>query len=127
MLAERPVSGKWSVVENVRHLVFTELAHHSHLAAIGDGWRSAVLPPHDLAVRLREKMVGDATTTVGEALEVWQPLHASVRAALLEHDTGDETYRFGRHIRHLQQHVNEVQRLLRAQARAEKRPRGPRD
>lgn len=119
-MATRPPSGKWSVRENVRHLVFAELAHHSHILPCGREWRAMVLPPHDLPIQLRQKMVGGGTTTVAEALEVWQPLHAGIRAALTQERTAEAQYRLGRHIKHLQQHVDEVQRLLRAQSRAAK-------
>jgi hypothetical protein len=122
-LARRPPSGKWSVQENVRHLVFAELAHHSHILPGGDEWRTMLLSPRDLAVQPRQKMVGSETTTVAEALEVWEPLHRSVQAALMAHDTADARYGLGRHIKHQQQHVDEVARLLR-HARREKQSSG---
>ena len=114
LLAQRPPSGKWSVRENVRHLVFAELAHLTGLVPGRDqDWRAASLPPHNLRVNMREKMVGTAAASVREALEVWQPLHVTIRAALAEQDTGEVRYRLGRHIKHQQQHVDEVARLLR--------------
>ena len=113
-LAQRPPSGKWSVQENVRHLVFAELAHLIRFVpGAGQDWSAAPLPPHNLQVHMREKMVGTAATSVREALDVWQPLHATIRAALAQQDTDDARYRLGRHIKHLHQHVDEVARLLR--------------
>ncbi len=117
LMAERPPSGKWSVRENVSHLVFAELAHLNFARGADQEWRTVSLPPHSLEVRLREKMVGSESTSVRDALEVWEPLHAGIRAALAGQDTEEVRYRLGRHIKHLQQHVNEVERLLRAHGR----------
>jgi hypothetical protein len=44
-LGERPPNGKWSVVENVRHLLFAEELHLGRRLLADQEWSAMGLPP----------------------------------------------------------------------------------
>jgi hypothetical protein len=116
VLAQRPPNGKWSVIENVRLLVFAEQLHVGRLAAGGIEWSPLGLAPHNMAEQRRLRMVGTAATTdMGEVLRAWDAVHATARP-LLERDTDEVAHMLERHLRHLRAHVKVIERLLRRPA-----------
>ena len=115
-LAQRPPTGKWSVRENVRHLLFAE---HAHLGRVTSGrvrFDTPNLPPQDVKEVRRQRMVGTETTSLAELLAAWATLHE--RASAL---AGDDTAPARRapfvNLRHLRAHLAVIERLLRAHPR----------
>lgn len=116
LLAERPPSGKWSVLENVRHLLFAEEGHLGGFVAGGLPLSTMGLPTTPLAPKLPH--VGSTPpSSVAEVLERWAAVHATIRAALMEQDTEEVRNRLGRHIKHQRSHIDGIGRLLRAAQR----------
>jgi len=115
-LAQRPPTGKWSVLENVRHLLFAE---HAHLGRVTSGrvrFDTPNLPPQDVKEVRRQRMVGTETTRLGELLAAWASLHE--RTNVLDGTDTDEARRaLFRNLRHLRAHVGVIERLLRAHPR----------
>ena len=112
-LARRPPNGNWSVLENVRHLLFVEqgLLHRYVAAALE--WSSLGLTPEGLRGREPFSVVGTASpANVGEVLAAWGVAHAAA-AALAERDTEEVRIALGRHIRHLRQHILIIERQIR--------------
>ena len=111
-LAQRPPSGKWSVMENVRHLLFAEQLHLGHLLPGGQHFSPLGLAPPINRPKFRD--VGSATpSTVHEVLAAWEAAHIRTRA-LVDHDTGDVRHALDRNLRHLRTHIRVIERLLRS-------------
>ena len=116
-LDQRPPSGEWSPMENVRHLVFAE-QHHFSLALKGFKWKSVgVPPPSRVPGQTRLNPVGqDPATTVDEVFDVWLKVHAVVGKRCLEEPDGIVQERMvrglGGDLQHLNQHARQIERLL---------------
>ncbi|MBI5949698.1 MAG: DinB family protein [Chloroflexi bacterium] len=108
-LAERPPSGKWSVVENVRHLIFAEQSHLGRLVPGGRTWSPLGLPPHNMSLPAIDTAASPGIT---EVLEAWQAVHAATRTIP---EPGLEPVRknLDKNLRHLRAHTRVIERLLR--------------
>lgn len=110
-LAERPRTGRWSVVENVRHLIFAEQLHLGRLLEGGPQWCALGLPPPGLQPRF--PMVGTPTGSVDEVIAAWQRAHDPMRQLALN-DTREVRSALEKNLRHLRSHITVVERMLRA-------------
>ena len=112
-LAERPPNGSWSVVENVRHLLFAEQAHLRPFAPKGQEMSPFGLAHDGLLAKPSLRMVGSATPdNVGEVLDAWQAIHASIRSGTPA-DTDEARTRLRNHIKHLRGHIQIIERGIR--------------
>src|SRR5262249_40989741 len=85
---QRPPSGAWSPMENVRHLIFAE-QHHFSPYLKGFRWGSAGVPPPNKTGERRLSPAGkDPGTSIDEVFDVWSKVHAVVRARCLEAPDG---------------------------------------
>jgi hypothetical protein len=111
-LHDRPPSGEWSPMENIRHLIFAE-QHHFSPYLRGFRWRSVGVPPPNKTGERRLSPAGSdsASTTVDEVFEVWAKVHAVVRARCLEAPDG-LVKRLEGNLRHLTLHARMIERLL---------------
>ncbi|HEY7270355.1 MAG TPA: DinB family protein [Dehalococcoidia bacterium] len=109
---QRPPSGAWSPMENVRHLIFAE-QHHFSPYLKGFRWSSAgVPPPSRTPGQTRLNPAGkDPQSTVDEVFDVWAKVHGVVRARCLEAPDGLVRDLAG-DLRHLEIHAAEIERLL---------------
>jgi hypothetical protein len=111
LLARRPPSGRWSILENVQHLVFTGNGHLGNFVPERRDWSSLgfeqVEPWAEKQLRLR------AGGSMDELLAAWRAGYESYVPALLAQDTPDVRHRVVRHTRHQTQHITEIERLLR--------------
>jgi hypothetical protein len=57
----------------------------------------------------------ETAPSVASVLAGWESIHAAARAALLNHDREQVRDHLRAHIKHQQQHVLTIERLLRAQ------------
>lgn len=111
-LAQRPPSGRWSVVENVRHLLFAEHAHFGRVLPGGVRFDTPGLPPQPVKDVRRQRMVGTEATGLAELLAAWAALHERA-SALAGEDTGPARRALFVNLRHLRAHVAVIERLLR--------------
>ncbi|MCA9830393.1 MAG: DinB family protein [Dehalococcoidia bacterium] len=112
-MAERPPNGTWSVLENVRHLLFAEQSHLGRFRAGGREWSPLGLPPTGMqGQRQLQVMAGTPTASVAEVMDAWVVAHASIRAGI-EGDAGGAAKVLDRHLRHLRAHIKVIERLLR--------------
>lgn len=112
-LAQRPPSGKWSVVENVRHLLFAEQLHFSRFLPGGPTWSPFGLPPDGMRDQKRFQQMGNTdTASVTEVLEAWAGVHAAIRP-YLDHEDERTARALERNLRHLRAHARVIERLLR--------------
>ncbi len=83
VLSQRPPSGEWSPIENVRHLLFAEQLHLGRFLPDGFTWSSLGLRPHFLANEEAFSQVGSEPPASIEALlAAWDTVHAPMREAV---------------------------------------------
>jgi hypothetical protein len=115
LLALRPQSGKWSVIENLRHLLFAEQLHLGRFGARPVAWSLFGFNPETM--RLQRKLPPvDASFALEEVLAAWEAVHADLRPSLQD-DTAEVLRALERNLLHLRRHVKEIDRLLRAHGR----------
>jgi hypothetical protein len=113
-LAGRPPNGRWSVVENVRHLLFAEQLHVGRFLPAGPPLHPLGLPPDGMRKQERFRALDFAANPgVTEVLDAWEAVHASTRG-LLGHDTDQVRKALAGNLRHLRTHITVIERLLRA-------------
>jgi hypothetical protein len=114
-LAQRPASGGWSAVENVRHLLFHEQGLQRLLSPEDFTWSPYGLPPPGLAGSPRVVSAGTRPTTdIDVALRAWARIHGSVRAGCRKADSSPELDKaMQKTLRHLNTHLRIIRRLLR--------------
>jgi DinB superfamily len=113
MMAARPANGNWSVIENLRHLLFAEQGHIGSVLPGGvTQWSPLGLAPRGLQKRF-PMMDPAATPKVADVLEAWQAAHASA-GALAKVDTPEVRKALWVNLRHLRNHIKVIERLLRA-------------
>ncbi len=127
LLAQRSPNGNWSVVENVRHLLFAEQAHLGQLLPVPQPWSPLGFAHPGIQKKL--PVIGSATPSgVQEVLNAWQASHREV-GELAEQDSEQVRRALFVNLRHLLGHTKVIERLLRAHSRAKtagSRAGGPR-
>src|SRR5688572_16990999 len=84
-LTQRPPSGAWSPIENVRHLIFAEQHHFKPHLPRGFRWSSLGVPPPNRMGETRLSPVGsDPATTLDQLFDAWAKVHEAVRAHATE-------------------------------------------
>ena len=102
-LAERPPSGEWSVIENVRHLLFAEQLHvGKFLNRVGLSGRTG---------KRYAEAGKDATDDLEEVLQAWDTVHRPIRGAVRG---GDEEVqkKLRLNLKHLVRHIDTIKTLL---------------
>ena len=113
--ATRPASGEWSVVENVRHLLFAEQLHLGKFVPEGGAFSKLGLTP-DFAKDIDQ--FSDVGTEPSEDLEAviaaWDVIHESILNAVI--DSADAKPKDVQdHLDHLLYHFNIIKELLKEQ------------
>jgi hypothetical protein len=112
-LAKRPAVDNWSVIENVRHLLFAEQAHLGRFLPGGVTWSALGLPPHNMAGQKRLSAVGsEPTANIEDVLSAWATVHDAVRAGCTE-GSSDVDKAIQKNLKHLNAHLKTIERLLR--------------
>ena len=110
-LAQRPAPGEWSVVENVRHLLFAEQLHLGEFLPGRVTWSRTGLRTDG---RKRPPEVGEEPTDdLEEVLAIWDEVHSAIRDAVRDADEAEP--RFRGNLGHLQQHANQIAEVLDAE------------
>jgi len=113
--AERP-NGKWSVIENLRHLLFTEQAL-GRFTPGGVSWSPLGYPPPGLWKHRRfSAFQFEANPTVEEVLAEWDTASAAIRASLTR-DDAEIRLALGKNVRHLRGHIRQIASASRAASR----------
>jgi len=110
MLNRRPPNGDWSIVENVRHLLWAEQRHLGRFLPEGFEWSRMGMT----GFRGREFAdVGKKPTKdVEKVFEEWDEIHKQIRKAVKSADIDIEKALWGNH-RHLGFHITIIEKLLR--------------
>ena len=130
-LSKRPASGEWSVVENVRHLIFAEQAHLGKFLPDGLAWspmsatrtgKTFTVKGGVVVFRCRERqLVAEYVCTepkedLEKVLRSWELIHQPIRQAVRAKGEAAQ-YALERHLPHLLRHIEVIEKLL---ARASK-------
>jgi hypothetical protein len=109
VLAKRPPSGEWSIIENVRHLLFAEQIHFGRFLP-GKVQRSRV-GLSGRTGRAYADVGTEPSTHLDEVLREWNAVHRPIRKAMLG---GDEEVRhqLTGNLLHLQQHISVIEEIL---------------
>ncbi len=122
-LAERPTSDKWSVLENVRHLIFAEQSHLGRFVPGGRVWSPLGLPPTGMQQQNQLRVMDPAAKpAVAAVLEAWETAHSSI-LPFVQGDAPAVHKALARNLRHLRTHVRVIERLFRAPAPGARRIR----
>jgi hypothetical protein len=111
-LTRRPAAGTWSVMENVRHLLFAEQAHLGRLLPLDRDVRALGRPLELPGQRRMSAVGGRAGEDIGDVLAAWSKLHRAVRTRCVEPDA-ELARALQTNWRHLNAHVKVIERLLR--------------
>jgi hypothetical protein len=114
VLTTRPPNGNWSVLENVRHLIFAEQAHLGRFVPGGREWNRLALPHTNGQGQRWFRDLGDQPTpSLAEVLEAWAAVHERIRA-VTEQDGENVRHGFAVNLRHLRTHIRVIERVFRA-------------
>lgn len=112
-LAVQPKAGTWSVVDNLRHLLFAEQAHIGHLLSVPPAFSPLGLPPPGM---MGNKRIGKAGTEPSDdavaILAAWDAAHREIQGSL-PLDDPKFAPRLEKHLKHLQLHTTLIERQLR--------------
>ena len=115
VVARRPVSGKWSALEHIRHLLFAEQAHLGRYVPGGRQWSPLGYTPQTMRVaRDLSRSAGAPQPSLTAVMAAWDELHAALAGALVTQDSPAVRAALSRNLKHLRAHVAVVQRLVRA-------------
>lgn len=114
VIARRPVSGKWSVLENIRHLLFAEQAHLGRYVPGGRRWSPFGYTPQTMrAARDLAHSTSPSQPSLSDVMAAWDELHLAMAGALATQDSAAVRVALARNLKHLRAHVSVIQRLLR--------------
>ena len=112
-IAQRPPSGKWSVIENVRHLLFAEQAHMGRLFRERPAWSPLGFTPETMREARKLPETSADGPPVDAVWAAWDLIHrATVRRIKAMH-SADTEHALTRHLKHLQAHQLIIERLAR--------------
>jgi hypothetical protein len=109
-LAARPPNGDWSIIENVRHLLFAERLHLGGFVPGKVEWS-----PLGITGMKAKKfaVVGTAERpTLDEVLAAWDAIHRATRNAMKPASRLEVEKALWRNHRHLRTHKERIERLL---------------
>jgi hypothetical protein len=110
VLAMRPANDDWSIVDNVRHLLFAEQLHLGRFLPDGFEWSS--LGMTGMTAKKFADVGKTPTKDVEKVFREWDVLHSSIRKAI-KSAGGDIERALWRNHRHLVIHIRIIETLLR--------------
>jgi hypothetical protein len=114
LLTARPADGKWSALENVRHLIFAEQAHLGRYVPGGREWSRFALPHRNGQTQRWFREFGDLPApSLVDVLEAWAVVHERIRH-VVEQDSEKVRQDLDGNLRHLRAHIKAIQRALSA-------------
>ena len=112
-LEQRPPSGAWSVLENVRHLLFAEQAHIGRLLRERPVWSPLGFTPETMRAARKLPPPSTLGPTLAEVWAAWDVIHRANVARISETRPADAANALTRHLSHLRAHIATIERLVR--------------
>ncbi len=108
-LAKRPPSGEWSVIENVRHLLFADQLHLGKF--LQDGFEWSRLGLSGRTGRAYAEVGKEPTDDLEEVIQAWDVVRSPIREAVRG---GDEEVqkKLRLNLNHLERHIDTIKKLL---------------
>jgi hypothetical protein len=115
-LTKRPPSGEWSVVENVRHLLFAEQLHLGKFVPEGMPFSKLGLTP-DFAREVPQFADVDTepTDNLGKIIRAWDEVHQTILDAVIDSKAVTAKH-LQDHLDHLLFHTKIIEQLLKEQS-----------
>ncbi len=117
-IAARPPSGKWSVLENVRHLLFAEQAHMARVLRERPAWSPLGYTPETMRLARKLPSVATDEPTLAEVWAEWDRVHRNIARRLRNMPNADIEAALTRNLRHLRSHTALIERLSREAMRS---------
>jgi uncharacterized damage-inducible protein DinB len=108
VLAKRPASGDWSIIENVRHLLFAEQLHLGKFLPGRIEWNRVGL---GRKAKKYADVGKDATDDLEVVIQAWNAVHRPIRQAVKGGDAEVQQVLAG-NLWHLEHHTNIIKTLL---------------
>ncbi len=108
-MAKRPPSGEWSVIENVRHLLFAEQLHLGKF--LQDGFEWSRLGLSGRTGRAYAEVGKEPTDDLEEVIQAWDAVHQPILDPVRR---GDEEVqkKLRLNLKHLERHIDTIKTLL---------------
>jgi len=112
-LAARPPNGKWSVMGNLRHLVFAERMHLGQFIPRGHPLSLSEMAADEYRELRNLRMVAvDEPVRIDDVLGSLESFHLAAREFVVQ-DTEKVLWGLDVNLRHLRSHIAVIERLLR--------------
>ncbi|TAJ17777.1 MAG: DinB family protein [Dehalococcoidia bacterium] len=116
-ITQRPPSGKWSVLENVRHLLFAKQAHIAKLLRERPAWSPLGFTPESMrATRKLPEITADGPGIDG-VWAAWDDVHQGTVRRVNAARPPETERALTRHLKHLQAHQLVIERLVRQRSK----------
>jgi hypothetical protein len=110
--AERPPNGQWSVLENLRHLLFAEQAHLGRFVPDGQRWSPLGFTPATMRAARKLPPVETALPSLFDVLAEWEALHVRIGETISGLRDEDVRRALIKNRKHLRAHARVIERLL---------------
>lgn len=112
-IAQRPPSGKWSVLEHVRHLLFAEQAHMARVFHEHPAWSPLGFTPETMRAARKLPPVDADGPTLAQVWAEWNRIHRRTVSRLKALPAAHTEAALTRHLRHLRAHLAVIEKLAR--------------
>lgn len=117
-VAQRPPDGTWSVLENVRHLLFAEQLHVGRLVVKAAAWSPLGFTPVTMReMRKLPPVEGEDIPRLADVLSAWDDVHKEIVSHFSDVSSEDLQRALDRNLKHLRAHVRVIERLARNAAK----------
>jgi hypothetical protein len=112
-ISERPAGGEWSILENMRHLLFAEQLHMSRLFGIRPTWSPEGYTPEAMRAARKLPPISSDDPTLNDVWDAWDSVHAETVSRFSDSVPDGAVVALTRHLSHLRRHLSEIEKLLR--------------
>jgi len=114
-MAQRPANGQWSILENVRHLLFAEQLHLGRFVSVGQEWSPLGYTPQSMREARKPPLLQGQRPVAGvaEVLAAWDTVHLATTRALAVEAATTVPAALERNLKHLRTHIRVIERIIR--------------
>ncbi len=109
-LTKRPPSGNWSVLENVRHLLFAEQLHLGKFLPDGFEWSRIAFSGR--TGKAYAQVGTESTDDLEKILKEWDRIHRPIRRLVKASRDPDVQKQLAGNLMHLNHHIATIEKLL---------------
>jgi hypothetical protein len=109
-LTKRPPSGEWSVLENVRHLLFAEQLHLGKFLPNGFEWSRVAFSGR--TGKAYAQVGTEPTDDLEKIFREWDKIHRPIRKVVTTSRDPDVRRQLAGNLSHLEHHIDTIEKLL---------------